>query len=43
VYYGSGYIPSSKFWLLGAIFGVVFIAALMIIGLPWVRMIFGAA
>lgn len=43
VYYGSGYIPSGKFWMLGAIFGVVFIAALLIIGLPWVRMSFGAA
>jgi L-tartrate/succinate antiporter len=43
VYYGSGYIPSGKFWMLGAVFGVVFIAALLIIGLPWVRMSFGAA
>lgn len=35
VYYGSGYIPSSKFWQLGAIFGVIYIAALLVIGLPW--------
>jgi L-tartrate/succinate antiporter len=35
VYYGSGYIPSSKFWQLGAIFGVIFIVALLVIGVPW--------
>jgi L-tartrate/succinate antiporter len=36
VYYGSGYIPSGKFWQLGAIFGVIYIAALLVIGVPWV-------
>jgi L-tartrate/succinate antiporter len=35
VYYGSGYIPSGKFWQLGAIFGVIYIVALLVIGLPW--------
>jgi L-tartrate/succinate antiporter len=35
VYYGSGYIPSAKFWQLGAIFGVLYIVALLVIGLPW--------
>jgi len=35
VYYGSGYIPSGKFWQLGAVFGVIYIAALLVIGLPW--------
>ncbi|HEU0201275.1 MAG TPA: anion permease [Burkholderiaceae bacterium] len=36
VYYGSGYIPSGKFWLLGAVFGVIFLAALLLIGVPWI-------
>jgi L-tartrate/succinate antiporter len=36
VYYGSGYIPSSRFWQLGAVFGVIFIAALLLIGVPWI-------
>jgi L-tartrate/succinate antiporter len=36
VYYGSGYIPSSKFWQLGAIFGLIFIVALLAIGVPWI-------
>ena len=35
VYYGSGYIPGRDFWRLGAIFGVIFIVALVAIGVPW--------
>ncbi|MFO1363095.1 MAG: anion permease [Burkholderiales bacterium] len=35
VYYGSGYIPSGKFWQLGAVFGIIYIVALLVIGLPW--------
>jgi L-tartrate/succinate antiporter len=38
VYYGSGYIPSGKFWQLGTIFGIIFIAALLVIGVPWLMM-----
>jgi L-tartrate/succinate antiporter len=39
VYYGSGYLPSADYWKLGAIFGVIFIAAFVLIGLPWMTMI----
>ncbi len=39
VYYGSGYLPSSDYWKFGAIFGVIFIAAFVLIGLPWMGMI----
>ena len=35
VYYGSGYVPAKDYWRLGAIFGVLFIAALLAIGVPW--------
>ncbi|MBE0614819.1 MAG: anion permease [Burkholderiales bacterium] len=35
VYYGSGYLPASDYWKLGAIFGVLFIAAYLLLGLPW--------
>ncbi len=35
VYYGSGYIPGRDFWRLGAIFGIIFIVALLVIGVPW--------
>jgi L-tartrate/succinate antiporter len=39
VYYGSGYLPSADYWRLGAIFGVIFIAALLAIGVPWIMML----
>jgi L-tartrate/succinate antiporter len=35
VYYGSGYLPTKDFWWLGAVFGVIFIVALLAIGVPW--------
>ena len=38
VYFGSGYIPGRDFWRLGAIFGVIYIAALLLIGVPWTAM-----
>jgi L-tartrate/succinate antiporter len=39
VYYGSGYLPSKDYWVLGAVFGLLFIAAFLLIGLPWMAMI----
>ena len=39
VYYGSDYLPASDYWRLGGIFGLIFIAALLLIGLPWLAMI----
>ena len=35
VYYGSGYLPAADYWRLGAIFGVIFFAAFMVIGVTW--------
>ena len=32
VYFGSGYIPRRDFWRLGLIFGIIFLAALLLIG-----------
>lgn len=34
VYHGSGYLPSGTFWRLGSIFGVVYLAALVLLGMP---------
>jgi L-tartrate/succinate antiporter len=34
VYHGSGYLPSALFWRLGSVFGAVFLAALLLLGLP---------
>lgn len=39
VYYGSGYLPAKDYWILGAVFGVIFIAAFLVIGLPWMAMV----
>ncbi len=39
VYYGSGYLPGSDYWRLGAIFGVLFIVVLLVVGLPWLALI----
>jgi len=39
VYYGSGYLPSKDYWRLGAIFGMLFIAVMLIIAVPWLAMI----
>ncbi|HKZ73202.1 MAG TPA: DASS family sodium-coupled anion symporter [Steroidobacteraceae bacterium] len=34
VYYESGYIPAAHFWRLGMIFGAIFLAALLFVGVP---------
>ena len=39
VYYGSGYLPAKDYWIMGAVFGVIFIAAFLLIGLPWMAFI----
>ena len=39
VYYGSGYLPSDDYWRLGAIFGAVYLAAMLLIGIPWLLLI----
>lgn len=39
VYYGSGYLPAKDYWWLGAVFGLIFIAALLVIGVPWMALI----
>jgi len=33
-YYNSGYISSAEFWRNGTIFGLIFLAALLLIGVP---------
>jgi len=35
VYYGSGFVSRKHFWILGAVFGAIFLAALLVIGTPW--------
>ena len=38
IYYGSGYLPAKDYWWLGAIFGVIFITAFLLIGIPWITL-----
>jgi len=40
IYYGSGYITRKDFWVLGLVFGVIFLAVLLIIGGPWLMMLY---
>ncbi|MEH3411219.1 anion permease [Phytobacter diazotrophicus] len=40
IYYGSGYLPTKDYWRLGTIFGAIFLAALLLIGYPWISMMF---
>ena len=37
IYFGSGYIESSDFWKLGALLGALFLAGLLVIGIPYVN------
>ncbi|QBY53056.1 anion permease [Cupriavidus oxalaticus] len=34
VYFGSGYLPAGDYWRLGAMFGVIYIAAFLALGVP---------
>ena len=35
VYYGCGFVTRREFWWLGLIFGLIFLCALLVIGVPW--------
>jgi di/tricarboxylate transporter len=39
VFYASGFISRKAFWGLGLVFGLIFIAALMVIGIPYLTTI----
>jgi L-tartrate/succinate antiporter len=41
IYYGSGYISRKDFWTLGLIFGAIYLAALLLIGVPYLRFYLG--
>jgi L-tartrate/succinate antiporter len=35
IYYGSGYIKGKDWWVLGLIFGVIYLGVFLLVGLPW--------
>jgi L-tartrate/succinate antiporter len=37
VYFGSGFIPRRDFWTLGLVFGLIYLTALLAIGIPWLQ------
>ncbi|HET7342221.1 MAG TPA: DASS family sodium-coupled anion symporter [Methylomirabilota bacterium] len=39
IYFGSGYVARRDFWRLGLVFGILFFAALLLIGVPWLRIL----
>jgi len=39
VYFASGFLPRRTFWALGFLFGAIFLAALVAVGLPWLAVI----
>jgi L-tartrate/succinate antiporter len=39
VYFGSGYVSRKHFWTLGLVFGVIFLVALLVIGVPWLSVV----
>lgn len=40
VYYGSGYLPGPLWWRLGAIFGLLFLVCWLVIGVPWLALVY---
>jgi L-tartrate/succinate antiporter len=40
VYFASGFIDRRDFWRLGLIFGLLYLAALLLIGVPWLMAVF---
>jgi L-tartrate/succinate antiporter len=39
IYYGSGYVKPKDFWLLGLIFGLIYLVVFLGVGVPWFQML----
>jgi len=37
IYYGSGYISRGAYWVLGLVFGVIYLGVLLLVGVPYLR------
>ena len=36
LYFGSGYIKGKEFWVLGLIFGAIYLGVFLLVGFPWI-------
>ncbi len=36
IYYGSGYVKGKDFWVLGFIFGAIYLGVFLLVGVPWI-------
>jgi Sodium:sulfate symporter transmembrane region len=41
IYYGSGYVSRKDFWILGLVFGAIYLGVLLVIGVPYLRFYLG--
>ncbi|WP_300156889.1 DASS family sodium-coupled anion symporter [Solidesulfovibrio sp.] len=39
IWYGTGYVKAGEFWLLGAVFGLLFLGAFLFVCVPWIAFI----
>ncbi|MDR2551371.1 MAG: anion permease [Desulfobulbus sp.] len=39
IWYGAGYISPKAFWILGFLFGMLYLAFFLVIGVPWMRLL----
>jgi L-tartrate/succinate antiporter len=39
IWYGTRYVKPGEFWLLGAVFGAIFLLVFLFVGVPWIRWI----
>ena len=40
IYYGSGYISRGAYWTLGLVFGIIYLAMLLLVGVPYLRFLY---
>jgi L-tartrate/succinate antiporter len=39
IYYGTGYVKPKEFWILGSVFGLIFLVVFLAVGVPWFAMV----
>lgn len=40
IWFASGFTKSAEFWKLGFIFGVIYMAIFIVVGVPWIKFVF---